>query len=130
MADRILTPQLKTEEKTFESSLRPASLSEYVGQTKLKENLSIYIEAARKRADVLDHVIFYGPPGLGKTTLANIIAKELGVNIKATSGPALEHPGDLAAILSNLSERDVFFIDEIHRLHPSVEEVLYPAMED
>lgn len=130
MTDRIVTPQLNAEEKPIELSLRPASLSEYIGQTKLKENLSIFIEAARKRGDVLDHTIFYGPPGLGKTTLAYIIAKELGVNIKATSGPALEHPGDLAAILSNLSERDVFFIDEIHRLHPSVEEVLYPAMED
>jgi len=130
MPDPILTPQMNEDEKTYEASLRPTSLSEYVGQTKLKENLAIYIEAARLRGDVLDHVIFYGPPGLGKTTLAHIIARELGVNIKATSGPALEHPGDLAAILSNLSERDVFFIDEIHRLHPAVEEVLYPAMED
>jgi Holliday junction DNA helicase RuvB len=121
---------LNEEEKTYEASLRPTSLAEYVGQTKLKENLTIYIQAARLRGDVLDHVIFYGPPGLGKTTLAHIIARELGVNIKATSGPALEHPGDLAAILSNLSERDVFFIDEIHRLHPAVEEILYPAMED
>jgi Holliday junction DNA helicase RuvB len=121
---------LNEEEKTYEASLRPTSLAEYVGQTKLKENLTIYIQAARQRGDVLDHVIFYGPPGLGKTTLAHIIARELGVNIKATSGPALEHPGDLAAILSNLSERDVFFIDEIHRLHPAVEEILYPAMED
>lgn len=114
----------------MEASLRPNSLDEYVGQTRIKENLRIYIEAAKKRGDVLDHVIFYGPPGLGKTTLANIIARELGVNLKATSGPAVEHPGDLAAILSNLSEGDVFFIDEIHRLHPAVEEVLYPAMED
>jgi Holliday junction DNA helicase RuvB len=121
---------LNEEEKTYEASLRPTSLVEYIGQTKLKENLTIYIQAARDRGDVLDHVIFYGPPGLGKTTLAHIIARELGVNIKATSGPALEHPGDLAAILSNLSERDVFFIDEIHRLHPAVEEILYPAMED
>ena len=130
MPERILTTQLNDEEKTYEASLRPASLAEYIGQTKLKENLTIYIQAARNRGDVLDHVIFYGPPGLGKTTLAHIIARELGVNIKATSGPALEHPGDLAAILSNLSERDVFFIDEIHRLHPTVEEILYPAMED
>jgi holliday junction DNA helicase RuvB len=130
MPDPILTSQLNEEEKTYEASLRPSSLAEYVGQTKLKENLSIYIQAARQRGDVLDHVIFYGPPGLGKTTLAHIIARELGVNIKATSGPALEHPGDLAAILSNLSERDVFFIDEIHRLQPTVEEILYPAMED
>jgi holliday junction DNA helicase RuvB len=130
MPDPILTSQLNDEEKTYEASLRPTSLAEYVGQMKLKENLTIYIQAARLRGDVLDHVIFYGPPGLGKTTLAHIIARELGVNIKATSGPALEHPGDLAAILSNLSERDVFFIDEIHRLHPTVEEILYPAMED
>ncbi|MBI3610357.1 MAG: Holliday junction branch migration DNA helicase RuvB, partial [Nitrospirae bacterium] len=130
MPDPILTSQLNEEEKTYEASLRPTSLTEYIGQTKLKENLTIYIQAARLRGDVLDHVIFYGPPGLGKTTLAHIIARELGVNIKATSGPALEHPGDLAAILSNLSERDVFFIDEIHRLHPAVEEILYPAMED
>lgn len=114
----------------MEASLRPTSLDEYVGQTRIKENLRIYIEAAKKRGEALDHVIFYGPPGLGKTTLANIIARELGVSLKATSGPAVEHPGDLAAILSNLSEGDVFFIDEIHRLHPAVEEVLYPAMED
>jgi Holliday junction DNA helicase RuvB len=130
MIERILSTQLNDEEKRVEVSLRPASLDEYVGQTRIKENLRIYIEAAKKRGDVLDHVIFYGPPGLGKTTLANIIARELGVNLKATSGPAVEHPGDLAAILSNLSEGDVFFIDEIHRLHPAVEEVLYPAMED
>ncbi len=130
MIERILSTQLNDEEKRMEVSLRPSSLDEYVGQTRIKENLRIYIEAAKKRGDVLDHVIFYGPPGLGKTTLANIIARELGVNLKATSGPAVEHPGDLAAILSNLSEGDVFFIDEIHRLHPAVEEVLYPAMED
>src|SRR5579884_1524326 len=130
MIERILTTQLNEEEKRMEASLRPTSLDEYVGQSRIKENLRIYIEAAKKRGDVLDHVIFYGPPGLGKTTLANIIARELGVNLKATSGPAVEHPGDLAAILSNLSEGDVFFIDEIHRLHPAVEEVLYPAMED
>ncbi|WDT77078.1 MAG: Holliday junction branch migration DNA helicase RuvB [Candidatus Manganitrophus sp.] len=130
MIERILSTQLNDEEKRMEASLRPTSLDEYVGQTRIKENLRIYIEAAKKRGDVLDHVIFYGPPGLGKTTLANIIARELGVNLKATSGPAVEHPGDLAAILSNLSEGDVFFIDEIHRLHPAVEEVLYPAMED
>ncbi len=124
------THQLNDEEKRIESHLRPSSFDEYVGQGKIKENLRIYIQAAKKRKDVLDHVIFYGPPGLGKTTLANIIAREMGVNIKATSGPAVERPGDLAAILSNLSEGDVFFIDEIHRLHPTVEEVLYPAMED
>jgi Holliday junction DNA helicase RuvB len=127
---RIVTPGVADDERAYESSLRPLSLEEYVGQEKIKENLKVYIEAARLRGDVLDHVIFYGPPGLGKTTLAHIIAKELGVQIKATSGPALEHQGDLAAILSNLGERDVFFIDEIHRLHPVVEEVLYPAMED
>jgi len=130
MPERILTSQLNEEEKKVEATLRPQVLSEYVGQNRIKENLSVYIEAARKRGDVLDHVIFYGPPGLGKTTLAYIIAKELSVAIRATSGPALEHPGDLAAILSNLAVRDVFFIDEIHRLHPTVEEALYPAMED
>jgi Holliday junction DNA helicase RuvB len=130
MAERIVTTSLNDEDRAYESSLRPTSFDEYVGQAKIKENLAIYIEAARQRGDVLDHVIFYGPPGLGKTTLAHIIARELGVQIRATSGPALEHPGDLAAILSNLGERDVFFIDEIHRLQPVVEEVLYPAMED
>ena len=130
MDERIIAAKLSDDDRAYESSLRPLSFDEYVGQEKVKENLKIYIEAARQRGDVLDHVIFYGPPGLGKTTLAHIIAKELGVQIKATSGPALEHPGDLAAILSNLGERDVFFIDEIHRLHPVVEEVLYPAMED
>jgi Holliday junction DNA helicase RuvB len=130
MEERIFSGQTQNEEKRMETSLRPTSLDEYVGQHQIKENLKIYIAAAKKRGDVLDHVIFYGPPGLGKTTLANIIAREMGVNIKATSGPALEKPGDLAAILSNLSEGDVFFIDEIHRLHPTVEEVLYPAMED
>ncbi|MBI3804751.1 MAG: Holliday junction branch migration DNA helicase RuvB [Nitrospirae bacterium] len=130
MIERILSTQMNEEERRMEASLRPTSLDEYVGQTRIKENLRIYIEAAKKRGEALDHVIFYGPPGLGKTTLANIIARELGVSLKATSGPAVEHPGDLAAILSNLSEGDVFFIDEIHRLHPAVEEVLYPAMED
>jgi len=118
------------DEKNDEASLRPVRLTDYVGQHKVKENLKIYIEAAKQRDEALDHVIFYGPPGLGKTTLAHIIARELGVNIKATSGPAIEHPGDLAAILSNLGERDVFFIDEIHRLSSTIEEVLYPAMED
>ncbi|MFQ5580055.1 MAG: Holliday junction branch migration DNA helicase RuvB [Nitrospiria bacterium] len=118
------------EERQVDSSLRPTSLVDYVGQEKIKENLKVYIQAAKNRGDVLDHAIFYGPPGLGKTTLANIIAREMGVNIKSTSGPAVEHPGDLAAILSNLSEGDIFFIDEIHRLHPTVEEILYPAMED
>ena len=128
--ERILSAETSQEEEPVDSSLRPSTLDEYIGQTKVKENLSIYIDAAKKRGDVLDHVIFYGPPGLGKTTLANIIAREMGVNIKATSGPAVERPGDLVAILSNLQEGDVFFIDEIHRLHPTVEEILYPAMED
>ena len=130
MPDRLLTSQLNDDDRGFEASLRPTTFDEYVGQTRLKENLKVYIEAARKRHDVLDHVIFYGPPGLGKTTMAYIIAKELGVNLKVTSGPAIEHSGDLAAILTNLGERDVLFIDEIHRLHPAIEEVLYPAMED
>lgn len=130
LRDPILASRLQEDEKNDEASLRPTCLNEYVGQQKVKENLKIYIEATKQRREALDHVIFYGPPGLGKTTLAHIIAKELGVNIKATSGPALEHPGDLAAILSNLGEHDVFFIDEIHRLSPTVEEVLYPAMED
>jgi len=130
MEERVLSGQSNNEERRMESSLRPLSLDEYVGQHQIKENLKIYIQAAKKRGDVLDHVIFYGPPGLGKTTLANIIAHEMGVNIKSTSGPALEKPGDLAAIISNLSEGTIFFIDEIHRLHPTVEEVLYPAMED
>ncbi len=128
--DPILTSNLNEDEKNDEASLRPFRLVDYVGQHKVKESLKIYIEAAKQRYEALDHVIFYGPPGLGKTTLAHIIARELGVNIKATSGPAIEHPGDLAAILSNLGERDVFFIDEIHRLSSTIEEVLYPAMED
>ncbi len=128
--DPILTSNLNEDEKNDEASLRPFKLVDYVGQHKVKESLKIYIEAAKQRYEALDHVIFYGPPGLGKTTLAHIIARELGVNIRATSGPAIEHPGDLAAILSNLGERDVFFIDEIHRLSSTIEEVLYPAMED
>lgn len=130
MDDRILTPELNEDEKRVEATLRPQALDEYIGQERLKENLRVYIEAAKKRGDALDHVIFYGPPGLGKTTLSYIIAREMGVSIRTTSGPALEHAGDLTAILSNLTERDVFFIDEIHRLHPTVEEALYPAMED
>ncbi len=130
MSDHVFSPQRNEEEPRAEMHLRPTSLAEYIGQTQIKENLQIYLSAAKRRQEVLDHLIFYGPPGLGKTTLANIIAREMGVNLKATSGPAVEHPGDLAAILSNLSEGDVFFIDEIHRLHPTIEEVLYPAMED
>lgn len=130
MPESILTSQLNDEERRYEASLRPTTFNEYIGQGKIKENLKIFVEAARQRDDVLDHVIFYGPPGLGKTTLAYIIAKELAVNLKVTSGPAVEHAGDLAAILTNLHEKDILFIDEIHRLHPAVEEILYPAMED
>lgn len=128
---RMVSPQ-KTENDTddIEVSLRPKTLNEYIGQDKVKENLSIFIEAAKKRNEPLDHVLLYGPPGLGKTTLSAIIAHEMGVNIRITSGPAIEKPGDLAALLTNLSENDVLFIDEIHRLSRSIEEVLYPALED
>ncbi|WP_373228515.1 Holliday junction branch migration DNA helicase RuvB [Cohnella sp.] len=130
MEDRIVTANLMMEDQAVEYSLRPRYLAEYIGQAQVKDNLKIYIEAAKMRNEPLDHVLLYGPPGLGKTTLSNIIANELGVNIRTTSGPAIERPGDLAAILSNLQENDVLFIDEIHRLHRTVEEVLYPAMED
>ena len=127
----IISPELENnEEERLENTLRPKTLKEYIGQDKVKENLKVYIEAAKKRGEPLDHVLLYGPPGLGKTTLSNIISNEMNSNIKITSGPAIEKPGDLAALLTNLSEFDVLFIDEIHRLNKSVEEILYPALED
>ena len=128
--NRIVTPEYTGADAETEFSLRPRTLAEYIGQDKAKENLSIYIEAAKMRDENLDHVLLYGPPGLGKTTLSTIIANEMNVNIRVTSGPAIEKQGDLAALLTNLSENDILFIDEIHRLNRSVEEVLYPAMED
>ncbi|MCR5156355.1 MAG: Holliday junction branch migration DNA helicase RuvB [Butyrivibrio sp.] len=127
---RGMDAEANVEDSKIEGSLRPRSLDNYIGQKKIKESLKIYIEAAKKRGDSLDHLLFYGPPGLGKTTLSVIIANEMGVNIKITSGPAIEKPGDMAAILNNLQEGDVLFVDEIHRLNRQVEEVLYPAMED
>lgn len=130
MAKRIIQTEAASEDVVIEKGLRPSSLDQYVGQEKAKNNLKIFIEAAKLRNEPLDHVLFYGPPGLGKTTLSTIIANEMGVNIKITSGPAIEKPGEMAAILNNLSENDILFIDEIHRLNRQVEEVLYPAMED
>ena len=128
--NRIVSTSFSAEDSDTDVSLRPKTLDDYIGQDKVKENLKVYIDAAKMRGESLDHVLLYGPPGLGKTTLSNIIATEMGVNIRVTSGPAIEKQGDLAALLTNLSEGDVLFIDEIHRLSRSVEEILYPAMED
>lgn len=130
MERRVISTQVQEEDIVIETSLRPQNLDSYVGQEKIKENLKVYIEAARARGEALDHVLFYGPPGLGKTTLAGIIANEMGTHFKITSGPAIAKPGEMAAILNNLQEGDVLFVDEIHRLNRQVEEVLYPAMED
>ena len=130
MAQRIIETSITEEDKKIEGTLRPQTMNDYIGQSKAKETLQIYIEAAKRRNDPLDHILFYGPPGLGKTTLAGVIANEMGTHMKVTSGPAIEKPGDMAAILSGLSDGDVLFVDEIHRLNRQVEEVLYPAMED
>lgn len=128
--DRIVAPDFEDDDRENDISLRPKTLSEYIGQKKAKENMAVYIEAAKKRGESLDHVLLYGPPGLGKTTLSEIIANEMGVGFRITSGPAIERPGDLAALLTNLNENDILFVDEIHRMSRQVEEVLYPAMED
>jgi holliday junction DNA helicase RuvB len=130
MTDRIVSPQVKQEELALDLSLRPKRLDEYIGQDKVKQNLKILLDAARARNEAIDHILIYGPPGLGKTTLANVIANEMGASIKTTSGPAIERPGDLASILTNLRANDILFIDEVHRLARQVEEILYPAMED
>ena len=130
MENRIISTDLLPEDEAHENSLRPKSLDEYVGQKKVRDNLNVYMQAARKRGEALDHVLLYGPPGLGKTTLAGIIAEEMGSHIKVTSGPAIEKPGEMAAILNGLGEKDILFVDEIHRLNRQVEELLYPAMED
>ncbi|MCK4263939.1 MAG: AAA family ATPase, partial [Candidatus Aminicenantes bacterium] len=130
MMGTVLSPVRTKEDLLFEDSLRPKNFEEFIGQENIKENLKIFIEAAKKRDEHLDHVLFYGPPGLGKTSLAFLMAKEMGVGIKPTSGPVIERIGDLSAILSNLQQKEIFFIDEIHRLHPAVEEILYSAMED
>ncbi len=130
MSDRIVSPQVKQDELTLDLSLRPKRLDEYIGQDKVKQNVKILIEAAKARGEPVDHILIYGPPGLGKTTLANIVANEMGVSIKTTSGPAIERPGDLASVLTNLRANDILFIDEVHRLARQVEEVLYSAMED
>lgn len=127
---RILTTGLREEDRELEPKLRPATLETYIGQESVKENMRVFIQAAKQRKEALDHVLLYGPPGLGKTTLSNIIANEMGVNIKTTSGPAIERPGDMAAVLNSLNEGDILFIDEIHRLNRMIEEILYPAMED
>ena len=130
MEKRVISTQLQEEDNKIETTLRPQRLSDYIGQSKIKDNMKIYIDAAKGRGEALDHVLFYGPPGLGKTTLASIIANEMGTHIKITSGPAIGKPGEMAAILNGLQEGDILFVDEIHRLNRQVEEVLYPAMED